>query len=129
MPPKKIKNPKVPRTRNNNTLTEAAFWGFIRSTLRNASRWWKPIAQCKAHSERAYKGTKKLQKWEYQCNHCKDWFMEKEIQVDHIIECGTLTCSEDVPGFIERLFCEKEGFQTLCKPCHQIKTNLARKNK
>ena len=129
MPPKKIKNPKVPRTRNNNTLTEAAFWGFIRSTLRNASRWWKPITQCKADSKRAYKGTEKLQKWEYQCNHCKDWFMEKEIQVDHIIECGTLTCSEDVPEFIERLFCEKEGFQTLCKPCHQIKTNLARKNK
>ena len=126
---KKVKNPKVPRTRNNNTLTEAAFWGFIRSTLRNASRWWKPIAQCKADSKRAYKGTKELQKWEYQCNHCKDWFMEKEIQVDHIIECGTLTCSEDVPEFIERLFCEKEGFQILCKPCHQIKTNLARKNK
>ena len=126
---KKVKNPKVPRTRNNFTLTESAFWGFIRSTLRNASRWWKPIAQCKADSKRVYKGTKKLQKWEYQCNHCKDWFMEKEIQVDHIIECGTLTCSEDVPEFIERLFCEKEGFQTLCKPCHQVKTNLARKKK
>ena len=59
---KKVKNPKVPRTRNNFTLTESAFWGFIRSTLRNASRWWKPIQQCKLNSRRAYKGTKKLQK-------------------------------------------------------------------
>jgi hypothetical protein len=130
MPPKKIvKNPKVPRTRNNFTLTESAFWGFIRSTLRNASRWWKPIAQCKLNSRRAYKGINKLQKWEYQCNHCKEWFPEKSTQVDHIVDCGTLTCAADVAGFVERLFCEVEGFQVLCKPCHQEKTNEARNNK
>ena len=64
-----VKTPKVPRTRNNFTLTESAFWGFIRSGLRNMSRWWKPIAQCKLNSRRAYRGTKKLQKWEYQCNY------------------------------------------------------------
>ena len=113
---KKVKNPKVPRTRNNFTLTESAFWGFIRSTLRNASRWWKPIQQCKLNSRRAYKGTKKLQKWEYRCNHCKEWFMEKEIQIDHKIEAGSLTCGDDLKGFVERLFVEVDGFQTLCKP-------------
>ena len=53
--------------------------------------------------------------------------MEKEIQIDHIVDAGTLTCSNDLPGFVDRLFCEVEGFQTLCKPCHQVKTNLARK--
>ena len=126
---KVVKNPKVPRTRNNNTLTESAFWGFIRSTLRNASRWWKPIAQCKLNSRRTYKGVNKLQKWEYLCNHCNNWFMDKQVQVDHIIDCGTLTCSKDVAGFIERLFCEEQGFQTLCKECHQIKTNSVRENK
>ena len=126
---KKVKTIKVPRTRNNETLTESAFWGFIRSTLRNASRWWKPISQCKLNSRRAYKGNKPLQKWEYECKHCKDWFMEKEVQIDHIIDCGTLTCAADVAGFIERLFCEVSGFQTLCKPCHQIKTNKGRTNK
>ena len=126
---KKVKNPKVPRTRNNFTLTESAFWGFIRSGLRQMSRWWKPIAQCKLNSRRAYKGTKKLQKWEYQCNYCKDWFMDKEVQIDHIVDCGTLTCAQDVAGFIERLFVEVEGFQTLCKPCHQIKTNSVRESK
>jgi len=128
MPTKPTKQ-KVPRTRNNNTLTESAFWGFIRSTLRNASRWWKPISQCKLNSRRPYKGLKPLQKWEYKCNHCKSWFMEKEIQIDHIIDCGTLTCADDMKGFVERLFCEVGGFQCLCKPCHQIKTNLARENK
>lgn len=133
---KKVKNPKVPRTRNNNTLTEAAFWGFIRSTLRNASRWWKPIAQCKADSKRAYKGTKKLQKWEYQCNHCKDWFMEKEIAVDHKIEAGSLTCGDDLKGFVERLFVEVDGLQILCnkrldgkESCHKKKTDAFMKSK
>ena len=133
---KKVKNPKVPRTRNNFTLTESAFWGFIRSTLRNASRWWKPIQQCKLNSRRAYKGTKKLQKWEYQCNHCKDWFMEKEIQVDHKIEAGSLTCGDDLKGFVERLFVEVDGFQVLCnkrldgkESCHKKKTDEYMKSK
>lgn len=53
--------------------------------------------------------------------------MEKEVQIDHIVEVGSLTCSNDLPGFVDRLFCEVEGFQTLCKPCHQVKTNSARK--
>ena len=133
---KKVKNPKVPRTRNNFTLTESAFWGFIRSTLRNASRWWKPIAQCRADSKRAYKGTKKLQKWEYQCNHCKDWFMEKEIAVDHKIEAGSLTCGDDLKGFVERLFVEVDGLQILCnkrldgkESCHKKKTDAFMKSK
>lgn len=126
---KKVKIPKVARTRNNFTLTEAGFWGMIRSCLRNASRWWKPIAQCKQNSRRVYKGAKKLQKWEYLCNHCNNWFMEKEVQIDHIVDAGTLTKAEDLPGFVERLFCEVDGFQCLCKPCHQIKTNAVRSSK
>lgn len=136
MPIKKVKNPKVPRTRNNFTLTESAFWGFIRSTLRNASRWWKPMKQCKDNAKRPYKGTNKLQKWEYQCSECKEWFMEKAIAVDHKIEAGTLTCKEDVGGFIERLFVEVEGLQILCnkrpdgkESCHKKKTDEYMKTK
>jgi hypothetical protein len=33
----------------------------------------------------------------------------------------------DLPGFVERMFCEVEGFQLLCKGCHQTKTNEERK--
>ena len=133
---KKVKNPKVPRTRNNFTLTESAFWGFIRSNLRNASRWWKPIAECKKLAKRAYKGKNKSQKWEYQCAHCKEWFMEKEIAVDHIVEAGSLTCGDDLKGFVERLFVEVDGFQVLCnkrldgkESCHKKKTDEYMKSK
>lgn len=125
---KVVANPRVPRTRNAGTMTESAFWGFIRSTLRKKSIYWKPAAAAKAAAKRKYVGPNKLQKWEYQCNECKEWFKEKEIKVDHIIECGELRCAQDLPGFVERLFTE-EGFQVLCDGCHNIKTQEYRKNK
>jgi 5-methylcytosine-specific restriction endonuclease McrA len=113
---------KVEKTRNAGTMSESAFWGFIRSGLRQKSRWWKPITQCKLEAKRIYKGPNKRQKFEYQCNECKDWFIEKKINVDHIVGAGSLKCANDLPGFVERLFCEIENLQCLCTDCHNIKT-------
>ena len=117
-----IKKSRVEKPYNCGTMSKAAFFSHIRSTLRNASRWWKPIAEAKKLARRAYKGINKRQKWEYQCNHCKNWFGDKEIDVDHILEAGSLKDYNDLPGFVERLFCEVEGFQVLCKECHKTKT-------
>ena len=114
----------TPKTRNAGTMTESAFWSFIRSALRQKSRWWKPITECKMKARRAYKGPLKRQKFEYQCNNCKDWFPEKKINVDHIIGAGSLNCSADLPGFVERLFCEQDNLQVLCTECHNKKTKL-----
>ena len=126
---KKVKNPRVERTRNAGTMTESMFWSFIRSALRQKSRWWKPAAAAKQAAKRAYKGPNKLQKWEYQCFQCKGWFKEKEIAIDHIVECGELRCAADLPGFVERLFIE-EGFQILCKAsCHHSKTQEYKRSK
>lgn len=119
---KKPRKGAAPKTRNSGTLTESAFWSFIRSTLRQKSRWWKPVSECKQAARRVYKGTNKRQKYEYQCNHCKKWYAEKNINVDHIIPAGTLTCANDLPGFVERLFCEVDNLQILCTHCHDIKT-------
>lgn len=113
---------KVIKNRNNGTLSESGFWSFIRSSLRQKSRWWKPIAQCKINNRRTYKGTNKRQKWEYQCNNCKKWFPDKKINIDHIIPAGALKCANDLPGFVERLFCEVDGLQILCEKCHDKKT-------
>lgn len=120
---------RVPRTRNNETMTESAFWGSIRSALRQKSRWWKPAAEAKLRARKAYKGPNKRRKWEYKCAKCKKYFMEKEINVDHIVPAGTLRCYDDLPGFVERLFCEVDGLQVLCNPCHDKKTQQERKNK
>lgn len=127
MAKKLVRKSRVAKTRNNSTMTEAAFWAFIRSALRNKSRYWKPITQAKANARRLYSGTNKRQKFEYQCNHCKKWFPEKKINVDHIDPAGTLRCANDVGPFIERLFCEIDNLQVLCESCHNVKTQNEKK--
>jgi 5-methylcytosine-specific restriction endonuclease McrA len=117
-----VKRVRAVKTRNSGTMTESAFWSFIRSALRQKSRWWKPISECKLKAKRKYKGPNKRQKFEYQCKKCKQWFAEKNINVDHIKPAGSLNCAEDLPGFINRLFCEIDNLQVLCEPCHNVKT-------
>ena len=119
---KKKRATRAVKTRNAGTMTESAFWSFIRSGLRQKSRWWKPITQCKMKARRPYKGPNKRQKFEYQCNVCEGWFPEKKINIDHIIPAGTLRCANDLPGFVERLFCEEDNLQCICEKCHDVKT-------
>ena len=121
------KTSRVPKTRNSGTMTESAFWSFIRSALRQKSRWWKPITECKMKARRPYKGPNKRQKFEYLCNSCKAWFPEKQINVDHIVGAGSLNCGQDLPGFVDRLFCEQDNLQVLCTTCHDHKTKLEKK--
>lgn len=123
----KIPRPKTPKARNAGTMTESAFWSFIRSALRQKSRWWKPITECKLKAKRAYKGPNKRQKFEYKCASCQNWFAEKNINVDHISPAGSLNCAQDLPGFVERLFCEQDNLQVLCTACHDVKTKLDKK--
>lgn len=103
-------------------MTESAFWGMIRSALRKRSMYWKPIQNAKIQARRAYIGENTRRKWEYQCNTCRDWFPDKEIEVDHLIEAGSLKSADDLKGFVERLFVE-DGYQVLCTRCHNEKTN------
>jgi 5-methylcytosine-specific restriction endonuclease McrA len=119
---KATKRVLVPKTRNSGTMTESAFWSFIRSALRQKSRWWKPITETKMAARRAYKGPNKKQRFEYQCAVCMNYFPDKKVNVDHIIPAGTLKCANDLPGFVERLFCEAGNLQVLCSACHDVKT-------
>ena len=125
----KIPRKTVSKSRCADTMTESAFWSFIRSALRQKSRFWKPITECKMKARRAYKGPSKRQKFEYQCNSCKAWFPEKQINVDHIKPAGSLNSSKDLPGFVERLFCEVDGLQVLCEKCHDKKTKADKHEK
>lgn len=122
MKAKPVKKIPVPKVRNSGTLTESAFWSFIRSALRKASRYWKPVQECKMKARRKYTGVNKKQKFEYKCNKCKGWFMEKQIAVDHIIPAGSLNKASDLPAFVDRLFVEVDKLQILCDQCHDKKT-------
>ena len=107
-------------------MTEAAFFSFLRSALRQKSRRWAPIYQCLNAAKRPSKNPNKRLKWEAQCNECQGWFPLAKITIDHIEPAGSLRCFEDLAGFAKRLFCEREGLQALCLDCHQIKTNEER---
>lgn len=119
---KRVVVAKKPKPRNGGTMTESGFWSFIRSTLRQKSRWWKPILQSKELAKRQYQGPNKKQKYEYQCNCCKQWYPAKDVNVDHIIPAGNLQSGKDLEGFVERLFCEVDNLQVLCISCHDMKS-------
>ena len=121
---RKPKTNRVPRTRAGGEWTEAAYWGFIRSALRSASRRYPPIVRLALHAvRRPYKGENKRQKWEYQCENCGKWFKGTKVQVDHVVPCGSLKSVDDVGPFVARLFCEPNGLIVLCKDkCHAEKT-------
>jgi 5-methylcytosine-specific restriction endonuclease McrA len=116
---------RVPKTRNANTMTEAAYWGMLRSVLRRGFRYWKPIAKARELAKVPYDGENKRQKWAYICASCGGLFKGSEVQVDHIVPCGSLKCPEDIAPFVEKLTAEN-GYQVLCKSCHTIKTNRER---
>lgn len=128
---KKVKKSIVPRTRNANSLTESEYFGKIRSGLRKAFQYWKPMMIALKNASRPSQNLEnKRLKTEYQCNHCKEWFSRKDIQIDHIHDVGSLTCFDDISQFIQRLTIEDpNGFQILCKADHQLKTNETRNEK
>jgi 5-methylcytosine-specific restriction endonuclease McrA len=115
---------KVVKLRNAGTMSEATFWQFIRNSLRRRSIVWKPISLCKERCKRRYTGVNKRQRFEYQCNVCKNYFKGTEIDVDHVIPVGSLQNANDLPHFVEALFCEVDNLQCICRSCHDAKTKI-----
>lgn len=100
------------------TLSNAAFFSSIRSALRQKSRWFLPIKNCKERQKVAYTGPNKRRKWMYKCEGCNELFDSKEVNVHHSIECGELNSFEDLPGFVKRLFCDSKDLKLVCSKCH-----------
>ena len=90
---------------------------WLTNKLRRLSYQWPPRREAitRARTERGV----------YTCNICRGSFGPKEIQLDHIHpvvdeEAGFI----DWNTYIDRLFCDVDGFQVLCKTCHDAKTFL-----
>jgi hypothetical protein len=79
--------------------TEAKYFGFIRNALRNANKRYPPRFEALAKAKQKV-----------------DWGRIKTAY----------TCA-DLPSFVERMFCEVDGLQVLCKSCHKDKTAAERK--
>lgn len=87
--------------------------------------YYPPRQEQLRESRRAVQG--KRHKFEYLCAGCKQWHVAKQVQSDHVVECGSLRGFDDLAGFVERMFVGKEGYQTMCRTCHRAKTKAARK--
>jgi hypothetical protein len=127
---------KVPRPRNAGTMTEAEYWGKVRSALRMAFRYWRPMKLAMNRYTRKVrvlntKTNRMNTKKEIQCQMCMQWFREDgdvKIHKDHINEVGSLKSYDDLAEFLQRLTDENiENYQPLCKPCHDKKTHKVMK--
>lgn len=115
----------VELTRASHTKTEAQFSAFILAALRKATKFWLPKMEKLHEGRRPNQSDNKRLKWENNCEQCKQWFPESEIEIDHIIPCGGISGEnwlDKVKPWIIRAFVEKEGFQRLCKSCHSKKS-------
>lgn len=115
---------------NNGKWTEARFASFIKSALRAASQRWPPKFSALADAKRGKKLNQSSGRIaeHYECAACKGEFPATNIQVDHIHPVIDPTRGFDTwDEVIRRMFCEKEGFQIVCKPCHTIKTNAEKR--
>lgn len=117
------------RTRNGGTETQAKHMSNIRGMLRRMTRFWKPKQLAlKAVSKVVISGGKKTIR--YQCKHCREWYIGKNVEVNHIIPAGSLKSYADLPSFCENLFVEDITLlEVLCKECHARVTKEQREEK
>lgn len=119
--------PSGEKTRCMGMWTEAKFRSFIKNNLRSATRKWAPIQRCK-NNARVARGL-------YRCACCEQDVSNTTIDevsgarvnnlfIDHInpiVDPEVGFQGWDV--LIDRMFCELDNLQLLCKKCHDDKTN------
>lgn len=104
---------------------------FITSVIRAGLRRWPEKYKA---LEAAYTSTKTNEATgrkakHYRCNGCKEEFVSKDIQLDHIEPVVPITGFTNWDDYINRMYILADKFQTLCKPCHSAKSkkeNVAR---
>ena len=114
---------RVPKPYADGKWSQARMMSFIRSMLRQGTMRWAPRNTALQQGRRPNQSANRRLKWEYQCGDCNRWHPRKGIEIDHIIPAGSLRQFDDLPGFVERLYCEADGFRLLCKSCHHTKTH------
>lgn len=115
--------PSGEKTRNTGRWTEARFKTFIKGGLRSMTRKWGPINDALKDA--------RVERGKYLCNGCKKAVPAtvkdgrrrvKNVHVDHI---APVVCPidgwVDWDTCIERMFCEVDNLQVLCKDCHDVK--------
>ena len=106
---------------NSGQWSQARFNSFIKSALRSASVRWPPryTVLNEAFVEKGINpATGRVAKL-FRCNGCGEIFPQSQIDINHIEPVVPVEGFDSWDGVIRRMFCEKEGMEALCKPCHK----------
>ena len=107
---------------NGGQWTVARKRSFIMSALRQA-RWPVKYACIKTAFVKMGTNPKTGRKCKlHRCPSCKKLFPQKDVQADHIKPIIPLEGFDSWDSVIDRIYCELDGFQVLCKKCHSVKT-------
>ena len=112
------------KTRNGGEWTESRFNSFIKSGLRSASQRWPvryAVLNAACVGQKINSNTGRIAK-HYTCSCCGFDYPAKDIQVDHRSPVVPVTGFTTWDDLIDNLFCEADGLQILCKPCHSVKS-------
>ena len=120
------------RKYNDGEWTEARFRAFVISALRaHMKRFppkWKALKAAMV-GKKVNKRSGRLAE-HYLCASCGGFFVARDVQVDHIDPVVSQEEGfQDWWTYMNRLYCEAENLQVLCKPCHKDKTNAERKER
>ena len=120
------------RKYNDGEWTEARFRAFIISALRAYMKRfppkWKALKAAMV-GKKINKRTGRLAE-HYLCASCGGFFVARDVQVDHIDPVVSPEEGfQDWWTYFNRLYCEADNLQVLCKQCHKDKTNAERKER
>lgn len=107
---------------NNGQWTPARFNSYIKGGLRSISVRWPPrygVLNAACTGQQINPKSGRLAK-HYRCNKCKGVFPAKEVEVNHIESVVPLSGFTTWDEVIKRMFCEAEGLEVVCKPCHKL---------
>ncbi len=108
--------------------TKAAYFAWLRGLLRKGWSRYPIKTEFMKENRKRILGKKGKEVWGAMCSECKSDKIMQEIEVDHIIDAGSLTCIEDIQPFVVRLLmCPKSNLRFICKVCHKIRNHSQKK--
>lgn len=94
----------------------------IIAALRRVSRWWQPRTEAMRLA--------KVRPGIYKCESCNEEFPQKEIRMDHKAPVvNPRNGFENWEIYIERMFCDIDGFSAICENCHTVKTQVEKEQR
>lgn len=111
--------------------TKAKFMAWLRGGIRRACWNRSPIKHevIKKNRKRVMNEKTGNMVWGGECYLCGNDFLQKDLQVDHVIGENKLNDISDIQKFVESMTClSAEDLSLVCVTCHKAKTYAEKHN-